>query len=216
MSRSESGIFMAWKRTGVRKIVAELSIFLLGIVLALCSMPIFTFTRDEIQEFQKSETIMDGSFNVHQSQDKIVQVQLSIGQKIGVLATGSASFNFSIVNFTSTAHAIQADQPDVVYLFLNDTVSVNTTWSPEVRSADPGNYYLVFLARNVSSDFPVQINANVTKTWTDYRIVPVVASDRRPLIDPNFLYIGSGTAVFGTVISLAAFYHERRSKKHRR
>jgi len=207
---------MAYKKALSLGIVAGLSLVLLGAVLTYCSMPVFSYTREEVQEVPRSEVIMDYSFDINRSQDKMVQVQVSIGQKLNILATGNGIFNFSIVNFTNTHHVIQPDKPDVIYFFLNNTSSVNATWSSQVRSAQPGNYYLVFLARNASSDSPVQIYANVTKTWTDIQIKQVVAADRLPLIDPNFVYIGLGTAIFGVVILLVTVYTRHRPRNRRR
>ena len=185
-------------------ITAGFVLIVVGAALALCSRPVFTFVRDEAQQVPKSQIIINYSFEIHQSQDKLVQVQMTIGQKLNVLATGNGNFNFSVANFTDLTHAIQPDQPDVTYLSMEDTTSVNTTWSPTVRSPQPGSYYLIFLARNTSSDLPVEIMANVTKTWTDIRTygVPYQTS----LIDPAFVYIGLGTAVSGAMISLAAWY----------
>lgn len=174
--------------------------------MAICSRPVFTFMRDEgVQEVPKSQIIMDYSFEIHQSQDKLVQVQMTIGQKLNVLAAGNGNFNFSIANFTDPTGAIQPDQPDVTYLSLEDTNSVNTTWSPTVRSAQPGSYYLIFLARNASSDSPVQIMANVTKAWTEIQTYggPYQAA----LLNSNFAYVGLGIAVFGAIVS--AFFYPR-------
>lgn len=94
--------------------VTGIVLIVIGIVLALCSLPIFTFMQDAMREIPKYETIMNYSFNIHESQDKIVQFQMNIGQKLNVLATGNNYFNFSISNFTTTDQPIQADQADVV------------------------------------------------------------------------------------------------------
>jgi hypothetical protein len=146
----------------------------------------------------------------------MVQFQVSIGQKLSIVATGNGSFNFSIVNFTDTSQAIQPDQPDMVYLSLDNTTSVNTTWTPQIRSAQPGNYYLMFLLRDASLDSPVQINANVTKTWTDFQTKQVEAADRIALIDANFVYIGPGIAILGAVILLFIMYPRRRPRERTR
>jgi hypothetical protein len=177
---------------------AGLLLVAIGAALAICSLPVFSFTRDELHQVQGSEIIMDYSFNIDQSQDKMVQVQLSTGQELNILATGSGSFNFSIVNFTSPSQVIQPDQPDQIYLSLDNTSFVNTTWSSTTRSTQLGNYYLVFLARNTSSDYPMQINANVTKKWTDIQIVGVPYRAR--LIDSGFVYLGLGMTTFGLVV----------------
>jgi hypothetical protein len=183
-------------------IVVGLSLFVIGAILLICAQPIFSYTREELQQVPRSEAIMNYSFNVHQSQDKIVQVQLSIGQTLNILATSNDIFNFSIANFTGTDHVIQSDEPDLTYLSLDNTSSINTTWSPTSRTAQPGNYYLIFLARNASPDYPTQIYANVTKTWTDLRIIQVPAADRRPIINPNFAYLGTGIVVLGAAVLL--------------
>jgi len=186
-------------------------LILVGAALAICSRAVFTFMRDEMQEVPKSQVIMDYSFDVHQSQDKLVQVQMTIGQKLNILAEGNGNFNFSIANFTDPTSSIQPDHPDVTYLSLDDTNVVNTTWSPTVRIAQPGMYYLIFLARNASIDSPVQIMANVTKTWTEIQTyeVPYQAA----LMNSNLAYVGLGTAVFGAIVS--AFFYPRHGARKR-
>jgi hypothetical protein len=195
-------------------IIAGLVSIVAGAVLAFSSRPVFTMMRDEVQEVPRSVTIMNYPFNVHQSQDKLVEFQISIGQKLSILAAGSGDFNFSIANFTETSHLVQPDQPDVTYVSMENTTSVNTTWSPTVRSAQPGSYYLVFLARNASSDSPVEIIANVTKIWTDIQThgVPYQTS----LIDADFAYLGLGIAVFGAMIFFAAWYPRKTRRSHSR
>jgi len=182
-----------------------------GAVLALCSTPVFPFVRDEMREVPKSEIVMGYSFDIHQLQDKVAQVQLSIGQKLDILAAGNGNFNFSIANFTDSPHVIQPDKLDLIYLSLDNTSSVNITWSPTLRLAQPGSYYLIFLARNASPDFPVHIAANVTKTWTDIQTYEV--SYRKSLIDSSFAYLGLGIAIFGAAISLATLYRRHRPEK---
>jgi hypothetical protein len=201
---------MVLKKIRRKAILAGLMLILVGAALAICSRPVFTFARDEYRQVPKSQVIIDYSFEIHESQDKLVQVQMIIGQNLSILATGDGNFNFSIANFTDPTQAIQPDQPDVTYLSLEDTNFVNTTWRPTVRAAQPGSYYLIFLARNASSDSPVHIVANVTKAWTEVQTygVPYQAA----LIDSNFAYVGLGTAVFGAIVS-AFFYPRRRLRK---
>jgi hypothetical protein len=171
---------------------------------------------EQVEQVKKSEIIMNYSFSIHQSRDKMVQTQLSTGQKLNVLAVGSGSFDFLIANFTNPGDAIQPDQPDVTYLLLNQTFAVNMTWSPPTRLPYPGSYYLIFLARNASSDSPVEVNSNVTKTWTDIHTVQVVASDRRALLDQSFKYVGGGTAILGAVMLLFTSYLKHKPRARRR
>jgi hypothetical protein len=196
-----------------RGIMTGLSLVLLGAFLTLCSMPLFSYTREETQQVPKSEIIMDRPFDIHRFQDKIVQIQLSIGQKLHILATGSANFNFSIAHLINTS---QVTQPDIIYLSLNHTASVNTTWSPQVRSAQPADYYLVFLARDAPYNSPVHIYPNVTKTWTEFQINSVAATDRRPLIAPHFVYIGLGVAILGLAVSLVTLHSGHKPRNRRR
>lgn len=182
-----------------------------GAVLALCSTPVFPFVRDEMREVPKSEIVMGYSFDIHQLQDKVAQVQLSIGQKLDILAAGNGNFNFSLTNFPDPTHVIQPYQSDVIYLSLVNTASVNTTWSPTLRLAQPGSYYLIFLARNASPDLPVHIAANVTKTWTDIQTYAV--SYQKSLIDSSFTYIGLGIVGFGAAIFLITLYDRHRPEK---
>ena len=179
---------------------AGLLFFLIGAILIICTLPVFTHTRQELVQVPRSEVIIDSTFDIHELEDKVVQFQISIGQSLKIYAASSGNMNFSIANFTSTNGAIQPDQPDIVYRFQNDTATVNMTWSPQSRVPDPGKYYLVFLSRNASTDSPVHVYANATKTWTDYLLKDVLAEDRIPLLDQNFVYVGSVMAVFGTAL----------------
>lgn len=208
-------IHMARQKKRVRGITAGLVLVLLGVILTLCSMPVFSNTRQEAERVPRSETIMNYPFEIHQFQDKTVQVQLNIGQELIILASADGDFNFSIANFTKTNHAIQPGKPDTVYLFLNSTSSINTTWTPQIRSPEPGSYYLVFQARNASSDSPVQIYANATKTWTEIRLKTVPAEGFRSLIDADFLYIGSGIAILGTTILSISLYLRNRPRERK-
>jgi hypothetical protein len=203
---------MVHKKTRWYVLIASLLMIIVGATLALCSRPIFTFTRDDgIKEIPRSETIMNYSFTIHQSRDKLAQFQITIGQKLNISATGNGNFNFSIANFTDPSHLEQPDQPDLVYLSLDNTDSVNTTWSPVIRTAEPGSYYLIFLARNASVESPVQIVANVTKTWTDIQTIRV--QYKGSLLDSSFLYVGSAIVILGGAISLIAFFSRPPSRK---
>jgi len=198
---------MVRKKTRSYSIIAGFVLIMVGVTLALCSRPIFTLTRGEVQEVPRSEIIMNYSFNIHQSQDKLVPFQMNIGQNLTIFASGSGIFNFSIANFTDPSHLAQPDQPDVVYLPLENITNINTTWSPVARLSQPGSYYVVFLARNASVDSPVLIEANLTKTWTEIDTirVPYLGS----VMDSSFAYIGLGIVLLGGAISLFAFYSRR-------
>lgn len=185
-------------------ITVGLVLFITGSAVAIGSRPVFTFMQNGAKGVPRSEIIMNNSFDVHQSQDKLVEFQISIGQKLDILAAGTAIFNFSIANFTDPSHLSQPDQPDVVYLSLDNTTNVNTTWSPVVRSGELQSYYLVFLARNASADSPVLITANVTKTWTEVQQYQVPY--QKALIDQNFVYLGLGILILGGGISMVAFF----------
>jgi len=202
---------MVRKKTRSYIITASFVLIVVGGALALCSRPVFTLMRDEVQQVPRSEIIMNYSFNIHQSQDKLVEFQMNIGQKLGIFASGSGDFNFSIANFTDPSHLAQPDQPDVIYQSLDNITTVNTTWSPMVRSAQPGSYYLVFLARNASVDSPVLIEANVTKTWTEIKTIGVTYLGS--VLDSSFAYIGLGIVLLGGAISLIAFLSRRPPRK---
>lgn len=202
---------MVRKKTRSYIITAGFVLIVIGAALALCSRPIFTLTQGKAQEVPRSEIIMNYSFNIYQSQNKTVPFQMSIGQNLTILASGSGIFNFSIANFTDPSHLAQPDQPDVVYLPLDNVTNINTTWRPVARLAQPGSYYLVFLALNASVDSPVLITANVTKTWTEIATigVPYIGA----VLDSRFLYIGLGIVLLGGAISLIAFFSRRPSRK---
>ncbi len=202
---------MVRKETRSYIITVGFVLIVVGAALALCSRPIFTLTRAEVQEVPRSEIIMNYTFNIHQSQNKTVPFQMNIGQNLTISASGSGNFNFSIASFTDPSHLAQPDQPDVVYLPLENITSINTTWSPVTRSAQPGSYYLVFLALNASIDSPVLIDANVTKNWTEIETIGVPY--RGSVLDSNFAYVGLGTVLLGGAISLFGFRSRRPSKK---
>lgn len=185
---------------GLKAMFAGLLFFLIGAILIVCTLPVFTHTRQELVQVPRSEVIIDSTFDIHQLEDKVVQFQISIGQSLNIYTAGNGNMSFSIANFTDADGAIQPDQPDIVYFSQNDTATVNMTWSPQSRVPDPGKYCLVFLARNASSDSPVHVYANATKTWTDYQFKEVLAEDRIPLLDQSFVYVGSVMAVFGTAL----------------
>jgi hypothetical protein len=195
---------MVRKKTRSYIITAGFVLIVVGAALALCSRPVFTLTRDEVQQVPMSEIIMNYSFNIHQSLDKLVPFQMNIGQNLTIFASGSGNFNFSIANFTDPSHLSQPDQPDVIYQSLDNITNINTTWSSVVRSAQPGSYYLVFLARNASADSPVRITANVTKNWTEVQSYQVPYQDA--LIDSKFAYLGLGILTVGGAISVIAFF----------
>ena len=200
------------KKTLSYIIALGLVLIVVGAALILCSRPVFTLIRKEAQEVPKSETIMNDSFNIDQSQNKTVPFQMNIRQNLTIYASGSGMFNFSIANFTDPSHLAQPDQPDVVYLPLENVGNINTTWSPTARLSTSGSYYLVFLALNASVDSPVLITANVTRTWTEIDTigVPYLGS----VLDSSFAYIGLGIVLLGGAISLFGFLSRRSSKKH--
>ena len=195
--------------------LAGLLIFLTGAIIIVCALPVFTHTRQELVQVPRSEVIVDSTFDIHQLEDKVVQFQISIGQSLNIYAAGNGNMSFSIANFTDADGAIQPDQPDIVYRSQNDTATVNMTWSPQSRVPDPGKYYLVFLARNASTDSPVHVYANATKMWTDYRLKDVLAEDRIPLLDQSFVYVGSVMAVFGTALFSITLSRSHRPRNRR-
>ena len=187
-------------------------LFLVGTILIFCTFPLFSHTRQEVKLVPRSEVIINSTFNIHQLEDKILPFQLSIGQSIIILATSNRNISCSIANFTQTNEAIQPDKPDVVYFFQNDTTTINKTWSPAERVTDPGKYYLIFLARDAPLSSPVQVYANVTKTWTDIQLIDVPAEGRIRLLDQNFIYVGSAMVIFGTVLFSITFSRSRRPR----
>ena len=194
---------------------AGLLFFLIGTILIVCTLPVFSHTRQELVQVPRSEIVIDSAFDIHQLEDKTVQFQISIGQSLNIYAAGNGNMSFSIANFTNPNGGIQPDQPDIVYFFQNDTATINTIWSPQSRVADPGKYYLVFLARNASSDSPVHVYANATKTWTDIQLKEVVAEDRVPRLDQSFVYVGSVMAVFGAALFSITLSRSHRSRNRK-
>ena len=197
---------------GSRSMFSGFLLFLVGMILIVCTFPIFSHTKQEVELVPRSEIIIDSTFNINQSENKTVPFQLSIGQKIGISAMGNKNISCSIVNFTKTDGVVQPDQPDVIYFFQNDTTTINETWSPQTRLPEPGKYYLVFLALDAPPDSPVQVYANATKTWTDVQLKEVPAEDRIPLLDQNFVYVGSAMVVLGTALFSITFSRSRRPR----
>lgn len=203
---------MTRKTNERRTIIFGIILFLVGTVLIICTFPIFNHTKQQLEEVPRSEAIIDGTFTVHQSENKTVPFQLSIGQTLTVLATSDRNITCSIANFTSTDSLIHPDQPDVVYFFQNDTTTINETWSPQTRVPEPGEYYLVFLALDAPPESPAHVFANATKTWTDVQLKDVPAEDKIPLLDENFVYVGAAIVILGTVIFAITFSRSRRSR----
>ena len=203
------------KKRATSRIFAGLFLILLGAVLVVCSKPYFSYTIEKLEQVQRSETIMNNSFTLHKSQDKMVQVQMIIGQTLDILASGSENFTFLIANYTNPENATALDEPDVTYYALNGTLTVNTTWSPQVRTAEPGNYCLTFLARDFPAESPVHVYANITKKWEDIYTKTVVAPDLRALIDSNYAFVGLGVVILGGAVLVHTFYYRHRPRSRR-
>jgi uncharacterized membrane protein len=73
---------MVNRKTRLLGIVAGASLILLGAALTICAMPVFSYVTEQVEQVKKSEIIMNYSFSIHQSRDKMVQTQLSTGQKL--------------------------------------------------------------------------------------------------------------------------------------
>jgi hypothetical protein len=204
------------KKKATSRILIGLFLILLGAVLVVCSKPYFSYTIEKLEQVQRSETIMNYSFDLHKSQDKMVQVQMIIGQTLDILASGSENFTFLIANYTNPENVTALDEPDVTYYMLNGTLTVNTTWGPQTRIAEPGSYYLTFLARDFPAESPVHVSANITKKWTDIETKTIVAPDLRALMDSNYVFVGLGVAILGGVILAYTFYNKRRPRSQRR
>ncbi len=196
-------------------IIAGLLLFLFGITLIVCTLPVFSHTRQEVLLVPMSESIINSTFNLDEFEDKAVTFMLSVGENITILATSNGNISCSIANFTKTDDAIQLDKPDVVYFFQNDTTIVDKTWTPTTRS-EPGKYYLIFLARDAPQTSPVQVHANATKTWTDIRLIDVPAEDRVSLLDQNYIYVGSVMVILGTLVVSVSFSRSRIPRPHTR
>ena len=145
----------------------------------------------------------------------MVQVQMIIGQTLDIFASGSENFTFLVANYTNPENVTALDEPDVTYYLLNGTLAVNTTWSPQVRIAEPGNYCLTFLARDFPAESPVYVYANITKKWKDIYTKTVVAPDLRALIDSNYAFVGLGVVILGGVVLVHSLYcgHRPRSRR---
>jgi hypothetical protein len=203
------------KRRATTRIFTGLFLILVGAVLVFCSKPYFSYTIEELEQVQRSEIIMNYSFNLHTSQDKMVQVQMVIGQSLDILASGSENFTFLVANYTNPENVTALDEPDVVYYVLNGTLTVNTTWSPQTRTAEPGNYCLTFLARDFPVESPVHVYANITKKWKDVYTKTVAAPDLRALIDSNYAFVGLGVVILGGAVLVHTFYYRHQPRSRR-
>jgi len=200
---------------GMKVMLAGLFIFLIGAILIVCTFAVFTHTRQELVQTPMSEVVIDSAFDISQLEDKLVQFQTSIGQTLHINAEGNGNLSFSIANFTNPNGVIQPDQPDLTYFSQSDTTAINTTWNPQSRVSDPGQYYLVFLARDALPDSPVQVYTNITKTWTDIQLKDVIVEGRIPLLDQPFGYLGSALAVLGTLMFSVTLSRNRRNRNDR-
>jgi hypothetical protein len=200
------------KKRATSRIFAGLFLILLGAILVICSKPYFSYTIEKLEQVQRSETIMNYSFTLHKSQDKMVQVQMTIGQTLDILASGSENFTFLVANYSNPENVTALDAPDVTYYIANGTLTVNTTWGPQVRTAEPRIYYLTFLARDFSTGSPVHVSANITKKWEDMYTKTVVAPDLRALIDSNYSFVGLGVVILAGAALVHTFYHRYRPR----
>ncbi len=198
----------------IRRIVIAFGLILavVGVVIAIGSMPVFTFMKDDYRSVLKSESIANSTFEINQTQDKLIEFQLAFHQNVTILAAGTQNFNFSIANFTDPNHISNPEEPDVDYLPLRNVTLVNVTWTPELRTPETSTYYLVFLPWNASLVSSVRITANVTKSWTELQTFQTPYQD--VLIDPSYVYLGMGILVSGTALLIAGFFlpHGRRRR----
>jgi hypothetical protein len=169
-----------------------------------------------MDQVERSESILDYSFDLHQSQDKVTHVQMAIGQTLDILASGDKNFTFLVANYTNPENVTGLAEPDVTYYMLNGTLNVNTTWGPQVRTAEPSDYYLVFLARDTPVESPSHVYANITKRWMEIQPRTVLAPDRKSLVDSNFALVGLGTMILGGTILVYVFYHRHRLRNRRK
>ena len=204
------------RKRATSRIFAGLFLILLGTVLVVCSKPYFSYTIEKSEQVQRSIIIMNYSFDLHNSQDKMVQVQMVVGQTLDIFASGSENFTFLIANYTDPENVTALDEPDVIYYVLNGTLTVNTTWGPQTRTAEPGNYCLTFLARDFPAESPVHVYANITKKWEDIQTKTVVAPDLRGLIDSNYAFVGLGVVILGGTVLVYTFYQRHRPRSQRR
>jgi hypothetical protein len=203
------------RKRDTSRVLVGIFLMLLGGMLILFSRPAFSYTMEKLEQVPKSETLMNYSFVLDQTRDKMVQVQMKIGQTLEILASGDKNFTFLIANYTNPENFATRDEPDVTYYILNGTLTVNTTWSPQTRTAELSNYYLTFLARDLPAESSAYVYASVTKRWTDIEIKTIVAPDLRPLIDPNYTYAGLGVVILGGTVLTHTFYRRRRQKSQR-
>jgi hypothetical protein len=199
------------KKRATSLIFAGLFLVLLGAVLAICSRPIFTYTIKVPEQIPRSETVLDESFSLHESQDKVVQVNMTVGRTLDIRASGNENFTFMVANYTDPENVTTLPEPDVTYYMANETMYVNATWSP-MESTEFRIYYLVFLARNFPAESAVNVYANITKRWEELNFKTVVASDLKALIDSNYVFLGAGIAVLGGAVLVYAFHHKPKSR----
>jgi hypothetical protein len=198
------------------RIIVGSFLILLGVALAICSRPYFSYTIESMEQVQRSEIILDYSFDLHQSQDRMALVQMAIGQTLHILASGNKNFTFLVANYTNPENVTGLAEPDVTYYMMNGTLTVNTTWGPQVRTAEPGDYYLVFLARDAPVESPSHVYTNITKKWMEIQPRTVLAPDRKSLVDSDFAFAGLGTMILGGTILVYVFYDRHRLRNRRK
>jgi hypothetical protein len=198
-------------------ILVELFLILFGVVLVICSRPYFSYTIESMEQVQRSETILDHLFDLHQSQDRVIHVQMAIGQTLDILASGDKNFTFLVAYYTNPENVTGLAEPDVTYYLLNGTLTVNWTWGgPQVRTAESGDYSVVFLARDTPVESPSHVYANITKKWMEIQPRTVPAPDRKSLVSSDFVFVGLGTMILGGTIIVYVFYHRHRLRNRRK
>lgn len=174
-------------------------VLLLGIILIVCSLPIFAITsgNTSAQQVPKSASIMDYSIEVTSGLwnsapiDILVEMNANQTLNIGLVANGP--FDFSIIVPQSTFNEI--------YLSKTKINSLSTSWvSPSANT-----YVLQFTTNwqyGTGGSQTTDINAKVTKSWTETVNNPVTITENRPLIDSNFTYMGLSMILSGGIIAL--------------
>jgi hypothetical protein len=179
----------------------------LGVALVFCSMPILSYTREEIRTHpavQHSEAIIDYTFELATTSIiREVPFQCSPNQTVNivVISDGGKQFTVSIRSHLSTG--------DALYLDLGSGHFFQTSWEPNSN----GNYYLRFQA--IDSD--IFVRGNVTKTWTEPASnYTVSVTEQKSVLDPGFYNLGLATALLGLGILLAgaSILYKQRSKFH--
>lgn len=165
-------------------IVFSSILIVLGVIVTLLSMPVFSYTRQNTDYVRKSEIVMNYSFYPSGTRSTPTEVffECEANQTLSILLAANGPFDFGIASQ-------QLNGTEAIYFSQENIVSINKTWEP----GKGGSYYMKFTV--LSEPIPL-IDARVTKNWTG----PATKSVIQSFVDADFAYVGLSIAILGLAI----------------